>query len=141
MDMSIEPYLIASSVVVVIAQRLVRKLCEACKKPYKPSVDVLRSIGLSEKEAEGITFYQPVGCAECLQMGYKGRLAVYELMEMTNGIARLTIERADMARIRVQAIADGMTLLIQDGLRKIKLGLTTIDEVLSVASMEQEVSE
>lgn len=141
MDMSIEPYLIASSVVVVIAQRLVRKLCEACKKPYKPSVDVLLSIGLSEKEAEGITFYQPVGCAECLQMGYKGRLAVYELMEMTNGIARLTIERADMARIRVQAIADGMTLLIQDGLRKIKLGLTTIDEVLSVASMEQEVSE
>ena len=138
--MGIEPYLIASSVVIVMAQRLVRRLCSACKKPYKPSVDVLRSIGLSEKDAEGITFYEPIGCEECLQMGYKGRLAIYELMEMTTEIARLTIERADMARLRKQASADGMTLLLEDGLRKIKEGLTTIDEVLSVASTEQDVS-
>ena len=140
LDMGIEPYLIASSVVIVMAQRLVRRLCSACKKPYKPSVDVLRSIGLSEKDAEGITFYEPIGCEECLQMGYKGRLAIYELMEMTTEIARLTIERADMARLRKQASADGMTLLLEDGLRKIKEGLTTIDEVLSVASTEQDVS-
>ncbi len=136
LDMGVEPYLIASSVVLVMAQRLVRKLCDNCKKPYKPSVDVLRSIGLSEKDAQGITFYEPVGCEECLRMGYKGRLAVYELMQMTTEIAKLTIERADTARLRNQAVADGMTLLIQDGLRKIKEGLTTIDEVLSVASME-----
>ncbi len=136
LDMGVEPYLIASSVVLVMAQRLVRKLCDHCKKPYKPSVDVLRSIGLSEKDAQGITFYEPVGCEECLRMGYKGRLAVYELMQMTTEIAKLTIERADTARLRNQAVADGMTLLIQDGLRKIKEGLTTIDEVLSVASME-----
>lgn len=136
LDMGVEPYLIASSVVLVMAQRLVRKLCDNCKKPYKPSVDVLRSIGLSEKDALGITFYQAVGCEECLKLGYKGRLAIYELMQMTNDIAKLTIERADTSRLRKQAVADGMTLLIQDGLRKIKQGLTTVDEVLSVATIE-----
>jgi type II secretory ATPase GspE/PulE/Tfp pilus assembly ATPase PilB-like protein len=136
LDMGVEPYLIASSVVLVMAQRLVRKLCENCKKPYKPSIDVLRSIGLSEKDAQGITFYQAVGCEECLNLGYKGRLAIYELMQMTNDIAKLTIDRADTSRLRKQAVADGMTLLIQDGLRKIKQGLTTIDEVLSVATIE-----
>ena len=136
LDMGVEAYLIASSVIVVMAQRLVRKLCDNCKKPYKPSLDVLRSIGLSEKDANDITFYQAVGCAECLNLGYKGRLAIYELMQMTNDIAKLTIERADTSRLRKQAVADGMTLLIQDGLRKIKQGLTTIDEVLSVASIE-----
>jgi general secretion pathway protein E len=136
LDMGVEPYLIASSVVLVMAQRLVRKLCDNCKKPYKPSIDVLRSIGLSEKDAQGITFYQAVGCEECLKLGYKGRLAIYELMQMTNDIAKLTIDRADTSRLRKQAVADGMTLLIQDGLRKIKEGVTTIDEVLSVASIE-----
>jgi general secretion pathway protein E len=136
LDMGVEPYLIASSVVLVMAQRLVRKLCDNCKKPYKPSIDVLRSIGLSEQDAQGITFYEAVGCEECLRMGYRGRIAVYELMQMTNEIGRLTIDHADTARLRKQAIADGMTLLIQDGLRKIKEGLTTIDEVLSVASLE-----
>jgi general secretion pathway protein E len=136
LDMGVEPYLIASSVVLIMAQRLVRKLCDNCKKPYKPSIDVLRSIGLSEKDAQGITFYEAVGCEECLKLGYKGRLAIYELMQMTNDIARLTIERADTSRMRKQAVADGMTLLIQDGLRKIEQGLTTIDEVLSVATIE-----
>lgn len=136
LDMGVEPYLIASSVVLVMAQRLVRKLCDNCKKPYKPSIDVLRSIGLSEKDAQGVTFYEAVGCEECLKLGYKGRLAIYELMQMTNEIAKLTIDRADTSRLRKQAVADGMTLLIQDGLRKIKQGLTTIDEVLSVATIE-----
>lgn len=136
LDMGVEPYLIASSVVLVMAQRLVRKLCDNCKKPYTPSIDVLRSIGLSEGDTQGITFYQAVGCEECLKLGYKGRLAIYELMQMTNEIAKLTIDRADTSRLRKQAVADGMTLLIQDGLRKIKQGLTTIDEVISVATIE-----
>lgn len=136
LDMGVEPYLIASSVVLVVAQRLVRKLCDNCKTSYKPSIDVLRSIGLSEKDAQGITFYQAVGCEECLKLGYKGRLAIYELMQMTNDIAKLTIDRADTSRLRKQAVSDGMTLLIHDGLRKIKQGLTTIDEVLSVATIE-----
>lgn len=136
LDMGVEPYLIASAVVVAMAQRLVRRLCNACKKTYKPSLDVLKSIGISEPDAQTITFYEPVGCAECNETGYKGRLAIYEIMQMTSEIARLTIERADTNRLRKQAQHDGMTLLIEDGLRKIKEGLTTVDEVLSVATFE-----
>jgi len=136
LDMGVEPYLIASSVVLVVAQRLVRSLCDVCKKPYKPSKDVLRSIGLTEKEAASITFYKPVGCDECNQTGYRGRLAIFELMRMTPELAKLTVDRADTTLLRKQAVADGMNLLIQDGLRKIKEGKTTIEEVISVATME-----
>lgn len=141
LDMGIEPFLIASSVILIMAQRLVRKLCPHCKKQYTPGLDLLESIGLNEKTAKGITFYQAVGCDECNQTGYKGRIALFELMSMTPGIAKLTMERADTSLLRKQAIADGMTLLIDDGIRKIKEGLTTIEEVISVATMEQEVVE
>jgi type II secretion system protein E len=141
LDMGIEPFLIASSVILIMAQRLVRKLCPHCKKKYTPEVDLLESIGLTQKTAQGITFYQAVGCEECNQTGYKGRIALFEIMAMTPGIAKLTMERADTSLLRKQAIADGMTLLIDDGIRKIKEGLTTIEEVLSVATIEQEVVE
>ncbi len=140
LDMGIEPFLIASSII-LMAQRLVRKLCDACKVPYMPSDDVLASIGLTPSQAKNITFYKPHGCPECNMMGYRGRLAIYELMVMTPGIAKLTMERADTMHLRQQALEDGMSLLIQDGLRKIKQGLTTIEEVVSAATMEQEVIE
>ncbi len=140
-DMGVEPFLIASSVILIMAQRLVRRLCENCKQPYTPAPDLLASIGLTQKTAHGITFYKAVGCDECNHTGYKGRLAVFELMEMTPGIAQLTMERADTSLLRKQAIADGMTLLLDDGVRKIRAGLTTIEEVLSVSTMEQEVVE
>ncbi len=141
LDMGVEPFLIASSVVLAMAQRLVRTLCVHCKKVYQPPSSLLMNIGLTEAEAKEITFYQAVGCDECTKTGYKGRLAIFELMVMTNEIARLTMERADTLMLSKQAVADGMTLLVQDGLRKIKQGLTTIDEVLSVATIEQEVVE
>lgn len=141
LDMGVEPFLIASSVILIVAQRLVRRLCPHCKKQCTPSTDLLESIGLTQKSAQGIVFYQAVGCAECNNTGYKGRLAVFEFMAMSAGIAKLTMERADTSLLRKQAIADGMTLLIEDGIRKIKDGQTTIEEVLSVATIEQEVVE
>lgn len=141
LDMGVEPFLIASSVVLIMAQRLVRTLCPKCKAPYQPADDLLKSVGLTVKEAKTITFYKPVGCEDCNNTGYKGRLAVFELMEMTPEIARLTMERSNTMVIRQQAIKDGMTMLLQDGLRKIKAGLTTIDEVLGVATMEQEMGD
>ena len=82
-----------------------------------------------------------MGCQECNKTGYRGRLAIFEIMEMTPEIAQLTMERADTNVLRKQAIADGMTLLIQDGLRKIEEGLTTIEEVLSVATAQEEMAE
>lgn len=140
-DMGVEPFLIASSIHLAMAQRLVRKLCPVCKKAITPTSEQLESIGISSQEASAITFYEPVGCPECLNTGYRGRIAIFELMAMTSGIARLTMERADTARIRDQAVKDGMTPLVKDGIRKIKEGLTTIDEVLSVATVETEVVE
>lgn len=139
-DMGIEPFLIASSIVSVLAQRLVRKLCDKCKQHYKPDDDVLKLLGIPKKQAASIIFYKPGGCDECVN-GYKGRVAIFEIMEMTNEIAKLTIAKADMAIIRRQAMSEGMTLLVQDGVRKIEAGLTTPEEVLRVATMEEDQEE
>lgn len=132
-DMGLEPFLISSTITCVVAQRLVRKLCDNCKKIYEPSTDVLESIGINPQEAKKITFYEAVGCPECSDTGYKGRIAIFEIMQMTPAIAELTKQRSDAQLIQQQAVKDGMTLLVQDGIKKIKKGLTTIDEVLSVA--------
>jgi general secretion pathway protein E len=141
LDMGVEPYLIASSVVLIVAQRLVRRLCENCKQKYIPSDELIKSLGLTHKEAEKITFYQAVGCEHCNNTGYKGRMAIFEMMRMTPETGKLTMERADTSRIRKQAVQDGMIMLIQDGIRRIKDGVTTIEEVLSVATIEQEATD
>jgi general secretion pathway protein E len=133
LDMGVEPFLIASSIILAMAQRLVRKLCPTCKKPTKPPVELLKSLSM---KVEG-TFYEAVGCNECLQTGYKGRIPIFELMEMTPDLGKLTMARADTATLRAQAMADGMTLLVHDGLVKASQGLTTVDEVLSVATAQE----
>jgi len=136
-DMGIEPFLIASSITCVIAQRLVRKLHD-CKELYIPDPAILERLGISPEEAKNIKFYQPKGCADCANTGYKGRLAIFEVMKMNNEIAKLTIEKVNTNIIEEAARKAGMTLLVQDGIQKIKLGLTTIEEVLSVATANQE---
>lgn len=135
-DMGIEPFLIASSVELVVAQRLVRRLCQACKQVYSPNVELLKRLGLSESQATEITFYKPIGCSQCTNSGYKGRLAIFEMMEMSNEIAKLTMARSDTRKIIDQAKKEGMTLLIDDGIEKIKTGETSIEEVLAVASAD-----
>src|SRR5204863_1820655 len=116
-------------------------LCPVCKKVYEPNLELLERIGLSQDQAKEITFYGPAGCDECNQAGYRGRLAIFEVMEMSPAIAKLTMERSETGIIREQAIKDGMIPLIKDGLRRIKDGLTTIEEVLAVATTEQEAIE
>lgn len=137
LDMGVEPFLIASSVTCIIAQRLVRKLCPNCKKAYNPTLEMLKSLGLTATAAKGMKFYEAVGCSECSKTGYRGRLAIFEVMQMTPEIARLTLQEADAGTINQAAIKDGMTSLLQDGIEKISQGLTTIDEVLSVAASSQ----
>ena len=137
-DMGIEPFLIASSVTAILAQRLVRKLCDKCKQTYQPTPDLLKSLHISPEQAKKITFYKAVGCASCMNSGYSGRLPIFEIMAMTSAIANLVIARADSLKIRNQAIKDGMTELVTDGISKIEKGLTTIEEVLSVAAVDQE---
>ena len=133
-DMGTEPFLIASTLTCVVAQRLVRKLCPHCKEFYHPNVEVLKRLGITANQALEIKFYRPKGCPECSFTGYRGRIAIFEVMPMTQAIANLTVERADSNKIRAVAIKEGMKLLVQDGIEKIKKGLTTVDEVLSVAT-------
>ncbi len=138
-DMGIEPFLIASTIIAVVAQRLVRQLHDKCKRAYRPTPAALKRLPIDPSEIDKLVFYEPVGCEECMHTGYKGRLAIFEIMVMTQPIARLTLERSDTALIQAQAVKDGMTLLVQDGLRKIKEGVTTIEEVLAVAASQEGV--
>lgn len=129
-DMGIEPYLVASSLVGVIAQRLVRKVCSYCKEAHVVSE---RDILVSEGFEPGTIYYVGKGCEECGNTGYKGRTGLFEIMLMSEDIQRLTVERAPASRIRNQAIKEGMITLREDGIRKVKAGITTPEEVMRVA--------
>lgn len=137
-DMGIEPFLISSTITAVLAQRLVRKLCDACKKQYRPSSEVLQILGISPEHAAKIIFYEAVGCPKCMDSGYSGRIPIFEIMQVTHAISKLIIAKSDAREIQKQALADGMTVLIQDGIVKIEAGLTTIEEVLSVATSQED---
>ncbi len=138
-DMGIEPFLIASSIEGIIAQRLVRRLCVECRQQYKPTVEILKSLGIKDTDAKDVLFYKAVGCQSCNSLGYKGRLALYEVMTMTEEFSRLTMDRASTDVLRHQAVKDGMTLLVTDGIEKIKEGLTSVEEVLTVASIYADI--
>lgn len=135
-DMGVEPFLVASSLTCVIAQRLVRLLDPACKQAYKPSAEMIHKLGLTAAQAKGITFYRPGGCDECMGTGYKGRIAVFEVMPVDDTLASMIVGRANIGAIRQQAIKSGMKDLATDGVRAIKEGWTSIEEVLAVAYAE-----
>jgi len=129
-DMGVEPFLISSSLEGVLGQRLVRKICTACKTPYEPNEAILRQIGLSVHDIGDKNFYYGVGCEECNRTGYRGRKGIYELLDITEPIRDLISQRAPSVVIRQKAIELGMTTLRSDGLRSIFEGETTIEEVL-----------
>jgi type IV pilus assembly protein PilB len=129
-DMGVEPFLIASSLEGILAQRLVRKICLGCRTPYEPSESVLRQIGLAVNEVGDKNFYYGTGCDQCNNTGYKGRKGIYELLDITEPIRELVTSRAPSVVIRQKAIELGMSTLRADGLRSIFDGETTIEEVL-----------
>jgi general secretion pathway protein E len=130
-DMGVEPFLIASSLACVIAQRLVRALCGKCKEAYTPKPELLARLAMTVGRTD--TIFRAKGCAECLSSGYKGRLAIFEVMAVDDELAGQIVKHVDATVLRKMAIAKGMTTLSQDGVSKIKKGLTTVEEVLSVA--------
>ena len=130
MDMGIEPFLISASLQCVLAQRLIRKICTACRTAYEPSEQVLASLGLSIHDIGDTKFYYGKGCEACNQTGYKGRKGIYELLKISDPIREMINERASSILIRQKAIELGMTTLREDGLRSIYDGLTTIEEVV-----------
>jgi type IV pilus assembly protein PilB len=129
-DMGCEPFLVAASLEGVLAQRLVRTICKDCKSPYEPNEAILTQLGVSSHEIGDKSFYTGRGCDACGQSGYKGRQGLYELLDITDPIRDLIIERAPSVVVKQKAVELGMQTLREDGLRNIYLGNTTIEEVL-----------
>lgn len=133
-DMGIEPFLISSAVVGIIAQRLVRRICSKCKKEIKMTPDIKKILDEYGINSNEIALYKGEGCPYCKETGYKGRIAIFELMVITDNIRDLISKNATTAKLRETAIKEGMCQLREDGIKKVCEGLTTIDEVLRVAS-------
>ncbi|MBI1821536.1 MAG: type II secretion system ATPase GspE [Nitrospirae bacterium] len=135
-DMGIEPFLVSSSLVAIIAQRLVRKLCKACKKNYSPLAEELEKLGLSEAKTGPPSFYRATGCPECLNTGYKGRIGIYELLLIDDAVRAEILSKVDSTTIKTHAIQKGLITLREDGARQVVAGVTTTDEVLRVTQID-----
>ena len=131
-DMGVEGYLITSAVNGVLAQRLVRTLCEHCKTPYTPSVELLQSSGLGRYRALGQPIYQAAGCSHCRDSGYQGRTGIHELLVLDEPMRRAIVAGKDAGSLNTLAAESGMLSLYQDGLRKVAAGVTSLDELLRV---------
>jgi type IV pilus assembly protein PilB len=130
MNMGIEPFLVATSVNLIVAQRLIRRVCQKCKQPEDVPVQALLNVGFSEAEAPNIQLYKGRGCDACNQRGYKGRVALFEVMRVTEDMRELILSGASAVELRRKALEEGMIGLRHSGLQKIRDGVTTIEEVV-----------
>jgi type IV pilus assembly protein PilB len=130
-EMGVEPFLIAASVIGVLAQRLVRVICPDCKESYTPPVEAIRRLQLTT-DVDSVTFYRGQGCDRCRQTGYRGRSGIFELVTVTDGLRELILRKAPTHEIRQQALEGGMVTLQHDAMQKILEGITTIEEALRV---------
>ena len=138
-DMGIEPFLVASSLEAVMAQRLVRTICPHCKVPQKIDRDYLVKCGFPEHEITSTTFLKGLGCEECRQLGYQGRTGIHELLLVNDAIRPLVMNRAAASTIAMAARQQGMRTLREDGWRKVRAGVTTLEEVLRVTQSEEHI--
>ncbi|MGC8900088.1 MAG: type II secretion system ATPase GspE [bacterium] len=138
-DMGIEPFLVSSSVVAIIAQRLVRTICPVCKTPYTPTEEELMEIGITRDQLKGNVLYKGNGCVNCVNTGYKGRTGIYEILIIDDEIRSMITRGVDSTMIKHAAMKKGMTTLKEDGIKKVINGITTIKEVLRVT--QEEVTE
>ncbi len=132
-DMGIKPYLVSSSVIAVLAQRLVRVNCEQCREIYNPDPAKMLAAGITPEMAEGKTFVRGAGCQNCNNTGYRGRLGIYELMRLGHELRDAIFHNKPTHVLRELAVKGGMHTLLMDGVRKVFAGLTTVEEVLGVA--------
>ncbi len=132
-DMGVQSYLVSSSVVCIMAQRLVRVICQKCKQPYTPPAAVIEGAGITPEMLANATFFKGRGCGNCHGGGFRGRLGIYELMMMSPKIRELTFNSAPTEEIRRTALAEGMKTLYWDGIDKVLRGITTLEEVLESA--------
>jgi len=139
-DMGVEPFLVGSSLVGVLAQRLVRVLCHECREPYEASEEELREIGI-RPPPRPVQVYRPVGCPACNQAGYRGRLGIFELMAVDDEIRGLVSKNVDSKTIKKKAVSEGMGTLRADGARKVLSGITSVAEVLRATEEEGSVAQ
>ncbi len=137
LNMGVEPYNFVSSLNCVLAQRLVRLLCPTCKRSYQPSEDDLRASGLRIDDAAGKTFFRSVGCDACNHTGYRGRSAIHELLDMSDTIREMIIERRPGSEIRRQAEKEGLSSLRESAIKKVFAGMTTLHEINRVTFVEE----
>lgn len=138
-NMGVEPFLVSATLLAVIAQRLVRRICEHCKETYAPPPEMLKSLGLETEELGRVKFYRGKGCANCHHTGYRGRVALYEMLLITDRIRELILKRVPSNVIKEAAIEEGMQTLRQAGIKKVLAGVTTIEEVLSVTVADTDI--
>jgi len=135
-DMGIEPFLVSSSIIGVLAQRLVRRICPDCRKSYQPHPEQLRELGIKEVSFRKLDrrFFRGDGCDNCRQTGYRGRIGIHELLVMSEGVKNTILESSDSDTIKKQGLREKMITLRRDGVNKILHGLTTAEEILSITS-------
>jgi type IV pilus assembly protein PilB len=131
-DIGVKPFLVSTSLRAIMAQRLVRKICKHCKRPYVPDAKELRSLNLNAAQAEHATFAKGDGCADCNATGYRGRMGIFEIFVINEEIQKMIYEHVGTAKLRERARTQGMRTMREDGARKVTAGLTTIEEVVSI---------
>jgi type IV pilus assembly protein PilB len=137
-DLGLQPYMVASSLISVISMRLVRLLCPKCKDQYNPTGDELRILGLTAREAQGVGLFRPLGCEHCNQTGYRGRTGIFEILELDDPLRRLIAAGAAESMVRAAAVESGMTPIGEDGLMKVMGGETSLEELRRVVFYEEE---
>ncbi len=139
-NMGIEPFLLTATIQAVLAQRLVRVICESCREEYRPDSSDLKKLGKDPDQQESRTFYRGRGCNECGGTGYDGRTAIFELLEMSSEIVDMCSERASASQIHDQAVENGMLSLTEHGWKKVRDGITTCEEIVRVAPSGDEIN-
>jgi len=129
-DMGVEPFNVASAVNLVVAQRLVRRICKECSATVTYPAEEIRRLGLTAEQAKKFTFKRGAGCDNCTGTGYRGRAGLYEVMALTPELRRMILKSASVADLQAQAVKEGMLTLRMDGLKKIERGVTTLEEVV-----------
>ena len=137
-DMGVKPFLVASAVRAIMAQRLIRKVCSKCKTPYKPTDYEMTVLKLNPDEVKNATIFRGAGCNECSKTGYRGRMGIYEIFQIDEEVRRLIYEKVPSNVIRARARELGMRTLREDGVRKIMAGITTPEEVISITQGDED---
>jgi type IV pilus assembly protein PilB len=128
--MGLAPFLVASSLNLVLAQRLLRRVCPKCREPVTLHPEVIQELGITAEDVQGATIFRGRGCDNCNGTGHRGRIGVYEVMPISSALRRMILDRASTTQMREQAVKEGMVDLRNDALAKMKAGVTSAEEVL-----------